>query len=218
MTKTFTMLSVLSAMILTSMASTESPYFLSFHHPTVDLRTTCAEEFGMVRNAIFKDYVNDLIATSTMNTSVANKLDSTWFYPYTFPESNTTNVRRLPCYLSLCRLSILIIIARGCCDFCNKPCRRRHLEEKDGSIKTPRQLQSTMLDVEVVRSTDTGFVIVKSEGNSTILDSSVATGQGTGIAQEFYATVQKHFDATNDCRSILLGTHYKIMEMKVVSL
>jgi hypothetical protein len=217
MTKTCSMLSVLSTMILTSMASTESPYFLSFQHPTVDLRTICTQEFEMVRNAIFKDYVNDLIATSTMNTSVANKLDGTWSNPYKFPTSNSTNVRRvLPiCTLPICSLSILVIIARGCCDFCNK-CRHRDLEENYG--KKLRQVDSTILNVEVVRSTETGLVIVKSEGNSTILDSSVTIGQGTGIAQEFYATVQKNFDATNDCRSILLGTHYKIMEMKVVSL
>jgi hypothetical protein len=215
MTKTKIMLSVLSTMILTSMAATESPYFLAFQHPTVDLRTTCTQEFEMVRNAIFKDYVNDLIATSSMSTSVANKLDSTWSNPYKFPASNSTNVRRvLPfCTLPICSLSILVIIARGCCDFCNK-CRRRDLEENYG--KKFRQLEPTIYNVEVVRNSETGLVVVKSEGNSTILDSSVTTGQGTGIAQEFYATVQNNFDATNDCRSILLGTHYQIMEMKVV--
>jgi hypothetical protein len=210
---------LLSSLFLTSVRS-QTPYFLSFYHEEVK---TCVDVFVKIRDNVYIDYVNDLIATSNMTSTIATQIDSDWSTTtYKFPTSTDLSSRLLSASRSLqscpipCNSHINLIIVRGCCDICTRSCRRRKLEAS--SDKAFRDLQTTSLrDVEPVRDS-TGFIVVKSEGNMTVSQSRSNTLQGTSIAREFYQSVQKNLLDSDRCKGILLATTYKVMEMKVVSL
>jgi hypothetical protein len=209
---------LLSSFFLTSVSS-QTPYFLSFHHHEIK---TCEKAFGKVHNNIYVDYVNDLIATTNMTSTIATQIDSDWSSTtYVFPLITDTASRllsasrRLGCSIP-CNSHLHLIIARGCCIICDRNCRRRKLEASRDKVF--RDLQTTSLrDAEPVRDSN-GLIVVKSEGNMTIAQSTNNILQGTSIAREFYQSVQNHFLDSDPCKSILLATTYKVMEMKIVSL
>jgi hypothetical protein len=197
------------------------PYFLAFTHPTVDVRLHCNTEFGAVQDAIYQDYVNDLIATTNLTETIATEIDPSWSTT-TSPLTNESNIhhRELSCS-RYCNQALAIIITKRCCNFCGvHGCRRRALTKnsangKDdvgvGSIR--RNVLETTVTVVPVRDETTGDLIVMTKGNSTVLDTSVTTVPGTAIAREFYTTVQMYLDVNDPCREILLGTNYEVMAM-----
>jgi hypothetical protein len=214
---------LLSPLLLTS-AQTDTPYFMTFHHPQYNLISTCNTEFHNIRDFIYKDYVKDVIATSYIDTTTAFKLDYAWnTTTYVWPTTSISTtaippstVRRLGCS-STCLDKPMIVMANGCCGTCPWKCYRRLTEEERGSNRL-RKLQqtstSTLDGLEPVRNA-TGLVVVKNKGNVAIVNST-STLQGTKIAKEFYNAVEKYLAISDPCRQILLGASYETMEMKVV--
>jgi hypothetical protein len=213
---------LLLSQLITSVYATDRPYFITFKHHSFDV-LQCSAAFTKVRDAVFADYVKDLIATTNFTKSMADSIDSTWAtvggnITATIPVATTTvvttvtrtvtNTRQLGCGNGVCGDLLSIIIQRGCCDACNKNCRRRNLL---------RQLQTTadpILDIEVLRSNTTGYIIVDNEGDQL---SSDTTGlPGAKVAAEFYNYVKLLIPISDPCNAILLGTKYKVMEMKIV--
>jgi hypothetical protein len=226
MTKLFEMVNLFlwSPLLMTSMVlgQQELPYFITFKHHTADLRYECYDEFVKVHDFLYQDYVNDLIATSNMTAAIATKLDSTWSTKtYKFDatkKTDTTYNRQLQlCNQAVCNSALAIIIARGCCDFCRKSCRRRMLTETSSTDALlrgqDRQMQQLLEELVPVRDPLTGFVVVKNEGNSSVL-ASTSGAQGMGVIRSFYSTVQTYIEGT--CRDILLGTTYRILAMNIV--
>jgi hypothetical protein len=230
---------LLSSFMVMSIVSAQedTPFFLLFRHPKVDLTLQCKDVFFKVRDAIYTDYVNSLFATSTINETIASSIDAYWkstTSTFTKVESTTATSstrsstssanrrRKLPsCGGGVCQDSLAIIISRGCCDFCNKNCRRRlNAQEIPETNMFRRQLQeSTLLSTAPIRDPVTGYIVVKNSGNSSAAVLSANTGlQGTSIADEFYATVRSSLAVNDPCRDMLLEAHYRVMAMEVIKL
>jgi hypothetical protein len=213
-TKMFVTLLLLSQ-LFTSVYGIYNPYFLVFRHHTANV-LQCTAAFTKIRNAIFADYVKDLIATTNFTRSMATRIDSNWAAVSSNQTVTTTgtvptqNTRNLRCGGGVCGDSLSVIIQRRCCDACNKNCRRRR--------NLLRQLQTPttqpILDIEPIRNNTTGYIIVENEGDRF---SSNTTGlPGAKIAAQFYTNVQTIIPPTDPCNAILLETKYRALEMTVV--
>jgi hypothetical protein len=190
--------------------SKKTPYFMTFHHPTVDIKATCNDHFYKIRDNIYVDYVKDLIAKTNITDSVASKIDSDWATTkYDFPKQRKLN----HCTSDDCYSPVHIIMARGCCYLCSQ-CRRRELKEICGD-KMLRSLQtSSLLDVVAVRKN--GALVVKSEGDIGVLQLQNQGELGTSMAIEYYQAIKTNYKTTDPCFKILSDSTYKVVEMKVI--
>jgi hypothetical protein len=200
----------LSQFFLIAVQAKDTPYFMTFHHPIVDLRATCSDQFYSIRDNIFVDYVKDLIANTNITTSIASQIDSDWATTtYNFPTQRKLN----HCTQGDCNSPVHIILARGCCYLCTQ-CRRRELNEISGDKSLRTIQQSSLLDVVAVQRN--GVVVVKNEGDIDVLQSKNKGLEGTSMAIEYYESIKKNYKNTDPCYNILLESTYKVLEMKVV--
>ena len=164
--------------------------------PTVN----CSAHFSKIRDAIYKDYVDEMVTKTDVTFQEVNSIDPDWYVRRLQSQNLRGEIqkvsdeqkihRRLPaCSQTICAKGPYEIALRGCTN-----CGRRELALTSTSTKTTIALPDP----------------TRPYGNKT---SRIYDTKGSSIVEEFYQTIDNYFSVTDPCRDQFNSLIYQFNDL-----